>query len=221
MQARISRPLSILSFAAALAIGTIAASAETASPAPGQSPADAGTQMDGHMHAGGMGMGSPGEGKMEMHGDMKEMMSKMHDMMDMMASHVDDRIAALKTELKITDAQQPQWNSFADALRSAAKSMENMQHHMMQSKAPESAPAKASGENSYPGWESVKKSAAPPSESVGGGLLARLEMHEKMAAEHLTNLQAIKAALDPLYASFNDEQKKVADGLKVGPMGVM
>jgi hypothetical protein len=42
-----------------------------------------------------------------------------------------------------------------------------------------------------------------------------------MAAAHVTNLQAIKAALDPLYASFSDEQKKIADGLKIGPMGLM
>jgi hypothetical protein len=42
-----------------------------------------------------------------------------------------------------------------------------------------------------------------------------------MAAGHLASLQAIKAALEPLYASFSDEQKKFADGLKIGPMGVM
>ena len=42
-----------------------------------------------------------------------------------------------------------------------------------------------------------------------------------MTAGHLASLQAIKAALDPLYASFSDEQKKLADGLKIGPMGVM
>ena len=29
------------------------------------------------------------------------------------------------------------------------------------------------------------------------------------------------AALDPLYASFSDEQKKLADGVTIGPMGVM
>jgi hypothetical protein len=47
----------------------------------------------------------------------------------------------------------------------------------------------------------------------------KLEHHAKMAAG--ASLQAIKAALDPLYASFSDEQKKLADGLKIGPMGVM
>jgi len=44
---------------------------------------------------------------------------------------------------------------------------------------------------------------------------------QKLEYGHLASLQAIKAALDPLYASFSDEQKKLADGLKIGPMGVM
>jgi hypothetical protein len=40
-----------------------------------------------------------------------------------MADHVEGRIAYLKAELKITEAQMPQWNAFADALRSNAASM--------------------------------------------------------------------------------------------------
>jgi hypothetical protein len=36
-----------------------------------------------------------------------------------------------------------------------------------------------------------------------------------MLKEHLANLEAIEEALGPLYASFSDEQKKVADGLKL------
>jgi hypothetical protein len=42
-----------------------------------------------------------------------------------------------------------------------------------------------------------------------------------MAAGHLASLQVIKAALEPLYASFSGKQKKFADSLKIGPMGVM
>jgi hypothetical protein len=38
-----------------------------------------------------------------------------------MGDHIEGRIAFLKAELKITDAQLPQWNAFADALRSNAK----------------------------------------------------------------------------------------------------
>ena len=37
--------------------------------------------------------------------------------MPMMASHIDGRLAFLKTELKITDAQLPLWNVFAQAMR--------------------------------------------------------------------------------------------------------
>jgi hypothetical protein len=43
-----------------------------------------------------------------------------------MADHVEGRIAFLKTELKITDAQLSQWNTFADALRSNARQTAEM-----------------------------------------------------------------------------------------------
>jgi hypothetical protein len=55
--------------------------------------------------------------------------------------------------------------------------------------------------------------AAPPS-------FEKLEYHAKIAAGHLANLQAIKTALDPLYASFSDEQKKLTDGLRIGARNV-
>ena len=143
-------------------------------------------------------MGKMGQGGMMMHGDdMKQMMSMMRDMMammsahsGMMASHVEARIAALKTELKITEAQAPQWLPFADALRGTAKSMEAMQGQMM-------------------------KAAAPST------LSARLARQEEMLAAHLASVKALKAAFDPLYASLSDEQKKVADGITIGPMGMM
>jgi len=41
----------------------------------------------------------------------------------MQPRHVEGRIAYLKAELKITDAQAQQWNAFADALRQSAKAM--------------------------------------------------------------------------------------------------
>ena len=143
-------------------------------------------------------MGKMGHGGMMMHGDdMKQMMSMMRDMMammsahsGMMASHVEGRIAALKTELKITEAQAPQWLAFADALRGTAKSMEAMQGQMM-------------------------KAAAP------SPLSARLARQEETLSAHLASVKALKAAFDPLYASFSDEQKKVADGIRIGPMGMM
>ena len=43
-----------------------------------------------------------------------------------MSEHVEGRLAFLKTELKITDAQLPLWNSFAQAVRDNAKAMGSM-----------------------------------------------------------------------------------------------
>jgi LTXXQ motif family protein len=43
-----------------------------------------------------------------------------------MADHVEGRIAFLKAELKITDAQLSQWNTFADALRTNARQTAEM-----------------------------------------------------------------------------------------------
>ena len=167
---RVSRPLSGLSVAAAIAFAAFAASAQ---PAP---------MMGGDMKGGDM-----------MGGDMTHM-TQMMSMMREKLSHTADRVAALKTALKITEAQMPAWNKFAESLVASAKSMEEamerMHKQMMQSGAAVSLPEK-------------------------------LEHHAKMAAGHLASLQAIKAALDPLYASFSDEQKKLADGVTIGPMGVM
>lgn len=161
------------------------------SPSPGPSSKPESMGMDGMK-------GKMRQGGMMMHGDdMKQMMSMMRDMMammsahsGMMASHVEARIAALKIDLKITEAQAPQWQRFADALRDTAKSMEAMQGRMMK--------------------------ADMPSQ-----LSARLARQEEMLSAHLASVKALKAAFDPLYASFSEEQKKVADGIRIGPMGMM
>lgn len=50
----------------------------------------------------------------------------MKGMMAADAGHVEGRIAFLKTELKITDAQLPLWNAVAGAMRDQAKSMATM-----------------------------------------------------------------------------------------------
>jgi hypothetical protein len=85
-------------------------------------------------------------GKM-MGGNMEQMMRPMHGMgpggeMRMMPSeHVEGRIAFLKTELGITEAQLPQWNAFADALRDSAKTMRTVMGNM-QGGMPATTPAK-------------------------------------------------------------------------------
>ena len=57
--------------------------------------------------------------------------------MPMMAKHMEGRLAFLKAELKITDAQLPLWNAFAQAMRDNVSAMQAMPHAMMgMSKAP-------------------------------------------------------------------------------------
>ncbi len=48
---------------------------------------------------------------------------RLANMMSPSTAHVEGRIAFLKAELKITDAQQPLWNAVADAMRNHTKSM--------------------------------------------------------------------------------------------------
>ncbi len=192
-----------------------------AQPAPGAPPAQGaqggmmggpggqmGSQMGCPMMAnmmGGQG-GMTGGGMMGQQGaapggqpDMRQMMPMMQNMMammsaqtGMMAAHVEGRIAALKTELKITEAQTPQWNRFADALRATAKSMNDMHQKMM----------------------AMRTDKAKP-------LPERFTAREQAMTAHLAALKAAREALAPLYASFSDEQKKIADGFRIGPMGMM
>ena len=61
---------------------------------------------------------------------MMRMMMGQHDM-PMMAKHIEGHLAFLKTELKITDAQLPLWNVFAQAMRDDASTMQAMPHPMM------------------------------------------------------------------------------------------
>lgn len=52
-----------------------------------------------------------------------------------MGEHVEGRIAFLKAELKITDAQSTAWNGFADALRANAKRLSETRRTMMRNPA--------------------------------------------------------------------------------------
>ena len=126
--------------------------------------------------------------------DQGGMMPMMAMGMMRMADHVEGRIAFLKTELKIADAQLPQWNAFADALRSNGQRMAGTGKTMQ-------------GE----------MTGQPPNLSASD----RLDRMEKMMTTMLEAVRSAKGALGPLYAALDDEQKKVADALLRGPMGVM
>ena len=166
------------------ATGALAADAEHDQHHPGTTPPAATAAPPGMS---GMAMGSmPGSsGNMPMMGMMQMMMGQ-----NGMAGHVEGRIAFLKAELKITDAQQPLWSAVADAIRANAKDM----------------------------------AAMPAGMGMMGGsanLPGRLATHEKAMAAHLDGLRKLRTAFDPLYASLSADQKKTADSLMIGPMGVM
>src|SRR6266481_3295595 len=103
-----------------------------------------------------------------------------------MADHAEGRLAFLKAELKITEAQTPQWNAFSDALRENARRMGGMSAMMMQ--------------GGMMGQDGASVNAPD-----------RLDRMEKMMTAMLESIKATRAALVPLYAVLTDEQKKVAD----------
>jgi hypothetical protein len=49
----------------------------------------------------------------------------------------------------------------------------------------------------------------------------KLALREKMMTAHLEALRRFKSAVEPLYAALSDDQKKTADELLMGPMGMM
>jgi hypothetical protein len=145
-----------------------------------------------------MPQGMPGGAGMPMMGMMRMMRMMIGQdgmggmpMMAAMAGHVEGRLAFLKAELKITEAQLPLWNAVADAIRANAKGMTEMM------------------------------SSGMMGASQATTLPDKLTTREKMMAEHLEALGRFKAAVDPLYAALSAEQKKTADELLIGPMGMM
>jgi hypothetical protein len=109
-----------------------------------------------------------------------------------MAGHVDGRLAYLKAELKITDAQESLWKPYAAAARDNANAMLGHCTAMM-------------------GQRGASALSLPE----------RLDQHEQIMNAQLEALRATNKALKPLYAAFGDSQKQTADQLFWGPMGMM
>ena len=86
--------------------------------------------------------------------------------------------------------RDPLWNAVADAIRANAKSMSEMM----------------SG-----GMMGSSQTATLPE---------KLALREKIMTGHLEALRKFKVAIDPLYAALSSEQKKTADELLMGPMGM-
>ena len=145
-----------------------------------------GTMGPGMMSSGMMGSGMMGQGGSAAGEDGIGMMGA-----TMGARHVEGRIAFLKTELKITAAQERLWRAVADVMRAEAGAGTTMP-----------GPAAAADTNST--------------------LPQRLAAREKFLSGRLDNLRKYRAAVEPLYAALNDEQKRTANelmGIGGGMMG--
>jgi LTXXQ motif family protein len=159
------------------------------------------------------GMNAPqgGMGGMPMMDMMKGMMSNMPmmnmmNMMEMMQAtkmmssgmggivtidRVEGRIAFLRTELKITDAQASAWNAFADALRANAKKLSEVRASMM-----------------------------GKSGDAVSTMADRLDQQEQWLLARLEGTRTMKSAFTKLNEVLSDDQKKTANDLLAPHMGM-
>ena len=140
-------------------------------------------------------------GKM-MGGDMGRMMSMMSmmgmaqgsDGMGMMPfDHIEGRIAFYKAELGITDAQLPQWNAFADALRNSAKGMQTAMATAMQGGMPATAPARADAmvQMMSARLDAMKATAAASKALYAALTDAQKKTADELMAEHIMGMRAM------------------------------
>jgi hypothetical protein len=96
---------------------------------------------------------------------------------------VEGHIAFLKTELKITSAQESQWQKVAQAMRQGAERMKALR-------------------------DAKRAEADKPTTS-----LERLKAREKFTQAHAESTRAFVAAYEPLYNAMSEEQRQAADAL--------
>jgi len=145
---------------------------------------------------------TPAQPAQEMMSGMPMMHMGMMRMMGMMGSgsgmstidHIEGRIAFLRAELKITDAQMSAWNAFADALRANAKKLGEVRAAVM--------PRSGAGQQPLT-------------------LADRLDLQEQWLVARLEGIRTIKPAFVSLFSTLTDEQKKTANELLAPHMGMM
>ncbi len=101
---------------------------------------------------------------------------------------IEARLAYIKTALKITAAQEPQWNAYADVMRKGAKEAEQRMQD----------------------WRAQHKPGARgPAQRLNA--IERLERMQTFHANAVTRINELLAVEKPLYAALSPEQKRVAD----------
>lgn len=109
------------------------------------------------------------------------------------SERVEARLAYLKTALKISDAQQPQWEAFADTLRKQARGADER-------------------------VQARRAQMAKEGERTPPTAIERLERRQARLAAASARLSERLAAAKPLYAALSPEQQKIADEL-LAPRG--
>jgi periplasmic protein CpxP/Spy len=107
---------------------------------------------------------------------------------------VEARLAYMKTALKITGAQQLQWDAFADVMRKQAKEADAR-------------------------IQSQREKRAANTERRRLTAIERLEMRQQFMAASSARIGERLAAQKPLYAALSPEQQQVADQLFAGGGG--
>ena len=99
---------------------------------------------------------------------------------------VEARLAYVKTALKIADAQQSQWNAYANFVRKNAQDMEQR-------------------------FQSRRSGESGRSRHERPNAIERLEKTQSSHAEAVTRINQYLAVMKPLYAALSPAQQKVAD----------
>ena len=102
------------------------------------------------------------------------------------SERVEARLAYIRTALKITDAQQAQWNAFAETLRNQARAADQRMQE----------------------FRSQREQGATRERP---NAIARLEREQQRHAESATRINERLAVQRPLYAALSTEQKAIAD----------
>ena len=108
----------------------------------------------------------------------------------MPSERVEARLAYVKTALKITDAQAPQWDAFANVVRKHAQQADQ---RMQERRA--------------------RREQAKGAERTRPTAIERLERRQQFMTVALARSNEMLAVQKPLYAALSTEQKRVADEL--------
>lgn len=113
---------------------------------------------------------------------------------DGMLDRIDGRLAYLKTELKITEAQTAAWEELATVLQETAAAHNDLMRDMF---------------DQFDENGNIDKS-----------LPERMAYHETHLAARLEQVKALRAAVDKLYDVLDEDQKKSADEIVLPMMGM-